>query len=468
MQTMQAEQWLLQRRRAVALVAAGLPELGWSVSEALLVPLLKDLNAPSYLLTIAWVCSPCAGFGLQPLVGALSDRFGARRCIAVLGFVSAGGLLGIPLCGYTLSGIVGAWATLIAFGITDTGHDLLVTPTRTAINEVFDPEASEKGCAIALGVGQLLGQFCAIVCPMQYAFAVVASLLVATTLAQLGLPDPPAVSQQSMTCRADIPESNKNGQVVPKFDFPQGFVLIWMLYFAGWLSICGFSFFITGLWAELCGAKPRTAEFHYAVTEGTALCMAGGIMYTLVGYILPQIVCLCRGEVSTMILSLAAFAVVLVGCGTFDRVVNMVTIVLLQPVASVVVQNAPFAWLERQPGFSEDERGRLTGYLNTALAAAQLLIAIVGSPLVAAFNGRLMPVFYAVAVADLVVVLAAMANLCHARVRCPRQCRASDPTDVREMLPASASASRCHRFPFETVFEIEMCQKCATMDNRGS
>jgi len=416
---MYEEQSLLRKRRIAAQIAVGLPELGWSVCEALLIPLLLDLDVPSYLLTITWMCSPVAGLWAQPLVGSFCDRRGTRPCIILLGLLSTVGLICTPICGYQLSGKMRVAATLIAYGITDLGHDLMVTPTRAAMNAIFEPEDSEKRCAIAAGVGKLVAQFCAAVLPWRFSFAAVAGVMFIATLAQLS----PAPVQQNLTCSAQANVPSENGTSSSEFHVPRGFILIWVLQFAGWLSICIFSFFFTGVWAELLGASPHTKKFDDAVKTGTALLMVNAVPSIFSGYVLPQIVQWCRGETAALLVSLAAFAVSFISFGMTCMAWVVFCVVIVVPTATQVLVNVPFAWLEHQSEFSEADRGKLTGYLNTSLAAAQAVVAVTCGPIASAFGGHFTPVFYLVCVADVIVLLAAMVNLHCARRRSQARCR---------------------------------------------
>jgi len=416
---MHEEQSISRKRKVAAQIAVGLPELGWSVCEALIIPLLLDLDVPSYLLTITWMCSPVAGLWAQPLVGSFCDRSGTRPCIILLGLFSTFGLICTPICAYQLSGKMRVAATLIAYGITDMGHDLMVTPTRAAMNAIFEPEDSEKRCAIASGVGKLVAQFCATVLPWRFAFAAVACVMFIATLAQLCFS--PAPVQQNLTCsvHANVP----NGTNSSEFHVPRGFMLIWVLQFAGWFSLCIFSFFFTGVWAELLGASPHTTKFDNAVKTGTALLMVNALPFIFSGYLLPQIVHWCRGETAALLVALAAYAVSFISFGMSCVALIVFGVVIVVPAAAQVLINVPFAWLEHQPEFSEADRGKLTGYLNTSLAAAQAVVAVTCGPIASAFGGHFTPVFYLVCVADVIVLLAAMVNLHCARRRSQARCR---------------------------------------------
>mmetsp|Transcript_2188 Transcript_2188/g.7559 ORF Transcript_2188/g.7559 Transcript_2188/m.7559 type:complete len:225 (-) Transcript_2188:20-694(-) len=126
-----------------------MPELGWSLSEALFVPLLLKLHLPDRLLTICWLFSPIIGLVMHPVVGAQADIHGRRPFILFFGLVSAAGLAFMLVCAALPDGAVLA---ILAFGLADSGHDLLYSPTCSQMNDVFDTDESEHRCAVISGI----------------------------------------------------------------------------------------------------------------------------------------------------------------------------------------------------------------------------------------------------------------------------------------------------------------------------
>mmetsp|Transcript_90216 Transcript_90216/g.269167 ORF Transcript_90216/g.269167 Transcript_90216/m.269167 type:complete len:424 (-) Transcript_90216:13-1284(-) len=391
------------RRRRATTIAAGVPELGWSCCEALFMPLLLGLRVPDYLLTVCWLFSPVLGLFLHPCVGRLSDTHGRRPWTILFGVLAALGLVVTPLCVTLLAGSPGvaAVAAIIAFGITDTSHDLLVTPIRAAMNDLFDTEDSERRSAIAAAVGKIFGQCCATFLHSTAAFVTTAGLVAAATATQcLAPPAPPCESCSSCEAGNQVFSS-------PARRAPMGFTIVWMLQFAGWVSICTISFYFTSVWAELAGCAPGTPEFNKEVHFACGLLMGNSFIFVAAGMALPSITRICGGELRATAASVLTFAMVMLSFGYTPRPVVAAGVLLALPLAYQVVTNVPFAWLERQPGFAEAERGKLTGWLNASLAAAQTVTALSSGPLVAAMGGQLVVTFRFVAALDVIILMAA-------------------------------------------------------------
>lgn len=394
----------LARRRLAAQVGAGLPELGWSVSEVLFVPLLLKLHVPAHLLTICWLFSPLFGLVLHPLVGAQADIHGRRPFIVLFGLVAAAGLAIMPLCAEVPNG---AALAILAFAVADTGHDLLCTPTVAQMNDLFDADDSEHRCAVMAGFGKMFGLLCAACLDSSLAFRVVAGTLALASLLQLAAP-------REVMCPVDLTEVGCFGptkRVVP----PPGFYAIFMLQFAGWLSVNMYSFYISSAWAQESGAMPGSKSFEDAVSVATTFLMAGAVWFTVVGSLLPKIVALFGGEVEALIAALLAFVFMF---STFSHnVLTQIGAVFIYPVAYQVIARVPFSWIERQASFDEGDRGQLTGRLTTTLSAAQIVVAVCGGPVTAHFDGRLVGAFRVCAVVVAMLAFAAFVNLLMVRSR---------------------------------------------------
>merc|ERR1712232_1160042 len=91
-------------------------------------------------------------------------------------------------------------------------------------------------------------------------------------------------------------------------------------------------------------------------------------------------------------------------------------VVIVEPVIYQVIMNTPFAWLEKQDSFNAEQRGELTGVINSALSVSQALIAVSLGPLSACFGGKLFTAFVAAAA----VCLVALFRLILRRTCCKR------------------------------------------------
>mmetsp|Transcript_65635 Transcript_65635/g.137191 ORF Transcript_65635/g.137191 Transcript_65635/m.137191 type:complete len:443 (+) Transcript_65635:135-1463(+) len=363
--------------RLVAQAAVGLPEMGWSISEALFVPLLLKLRLPSHFLTVCWLFSPILGLFLHPIVGAKADLHGRRPFIVVFGLCAAFGLAVMPVCVHIPGG---AGLAILAFGLADTGHDLLYTPTVAQMNDVFDAGTSEHRCAVISGFGKLFGLLCASFLESEYAFWLVAGVMAVASFAQLSVP------REQMR----PPPSPQAGDDRGRLRTPPGFYTVGALQFAGWISLMVYSFYFTGAWAQSLGQEPGTRGFSKAIQQATALLTAGSLWFTAAGAMLPKIVARCGGELEAMVGALVLMAL---GLGTFDPaempLLTSFSAVIVFPVAYQVVARVPYTWVERQPSFEEAVRGRLTGRLTLTLSAAQIVVAVSGGPVAAAAGGEL-------------------------------------------------------------------------------
>uniref|UniRef100_A0A7S1SF96 ADP,ATP carrier protein n=1 Tax=Alexandrium catenella TaxID=2925 RepID=A0A7S1SF96_ALECA len=311
------------------------------------------------------------------------------------------------------------------------------------MNDVFDAEAGERRAAVAAAVGKLLGQLCATFLHSTAAFLTTAGLVAAATAAQLMAPsDRPHAAAGA--CGAG--EQDAAPPPVTR-GAPAGFAVIWMLQFAGWVSLCTFSFYFTSVWSEQAGFSPGTPEFDKEVRVACGLLMANAVVFLLAGVFLPAITRTCGGELPATAIGVLVLALVLLSFGWTPRPCAAVATLVAMPVAYQVVTNAPFAWLERQPDFAEAERGRLTGWLNASLAVAQMLTAVATGPLVAVTGGQLVVAFHAVAALDVAVVLALAGVACCGRRRQPAQPLAEAAAWARRRIEMHVELSGAHVMP---------------------
>merc|ERR1719379_140236 len=360
------------------------------------MPLLLGLKVPRLFLAICWLISPVAGMALHPCVGKFSDTCGRRPFIITFGTLAAVGLFAIPL--NAMAGSFAAVAAIAAFGLADTAHDLLVTPARAAMNDVFDAETAEWRSAVSSGVGKLIAQLLAALLTTRAAFFSVGALAAVAVAAQLALPP-----------EAQSPSAEKAPQANRALVAPKGFWLMWTLNFAGWFSVNTFMFYVTSVWAEEGGAIAGSSELDKSVRVATGLLTCSSVIFVGVGFVLPRLVRFCAGEINCMMMALLVLACTMLSFGT-SRYLAGALLVIASPVAYQVVANSPFAWLEQQPGHDEAERGRLTGWLNTGLSASQAIVAVTSGPVVTVASGRLFAAFVVVAAVDLLVVLVALAH----------------------------------------------------------
>lgn len=327
----------LRRRRVCAQISVAMPEFGWSVSEALFMPLLLTLHVPMCYLTVCWIFSPLIGICMQPYIGALSDSHGRRPGILFLGFMAACGLAALPLCSALQQGAVAA--AIAVFAVTDISHDLLLTPTRAAMNDVFDTETCERRCAMLAGGGKLFALLIVSVFPApNTAFRIVAGLMAFATASQL-LTKNVAHSTQDPT----------NSEVQASRDFPQYFLLLWIVSCIGWISICIFSFYFTSVWIELSGKAGENS--NQAIRTASMILVCHAFVFTVVGSVVPKFVSLVRGEINAMICALIFLGAAMLSFFVLPRFACAAVCVFLAPLGYQVVANTPFAWLENQQQF---------------------------------------------------------------------------------------------------------------------
>lgn len=381
-----------------AQIAIASPELGWGVTEALVTPLLLSLHVPHALLTLCWLFSPAFGVVLHPIVGHLVDVHGRRPftilfcVIAALGLTLMTASLGLPK--------YGAMLAVLAFALADTGHDLLLTPTRAAMNDVFDADTSGQRCAIISGIGRVLGLSCAALFSDTVAFLVVSMLLILVALLQLIAPREVMHPPVAVEVGCFGPER----PLKP----PVGYTMVWILQLAGWMSLCTICFFGTTVWAQQSGAAPGTHEFSQGVKFATLLFTANGVVFIFAGAAVPHVVRVCGSEERALCGALVALIAVLLTFGRATPVVGALGVVILLPMSYQIVANVPYMWVERQPGFDEADRGRLTGTLNASLSVAQTCVALGSGPIAMAAGGKFAASNCAVAAFDVLVLLIAV------------------------------------------------------------
>ncbi|CAK9029438.1 Sucrose transport protein SUT5 (Sucrose permease 5) (Sucrose transporter 5) (OsSUT5) (Sucrose-proton symporter 5) [Durusdinium trenchii] len=403
--------------KAAAQLSVALPELGWSVCEPLFMPLLLELEVPKSLIAICWVISPSVGFFLQPCVGGLSDKYGRRPFILVFSTTAVLGLVATPLIALLPVKALARPLAILAFGMADVSHDMLVTPTRAQMNDMFPPDVAESRSATVAGVAKIVAILCAVLLSRTAAFLVVATIAAGVTLTQLAA-RPKQRDIRDSHLLDPLPEAEGNSCTTGLRHMWQitnqhpGFWEMWMLQFAGWLSVCTWSFYFSSVWADIEGTRPGTSAFDAAVHQATQWLLYGSVVFLASGTILPYLsgpASICRGEWTGMFVAVGVMTVTLmVLClaktATWLKWMAVVWVVVAMPIAYQVLANAPFAWLERQPAFDAETRGLLTGIFNASLATSQATTALLSGPIVASFNGKLWTALAAAAVVDAVVL----------------------------------------------------------------
>merc|ERR1740116_519849 len=79
-----------------------------------------------------------------------------------------------------------------SFCCADLGHDLLVVPTRAAMNDLFDADTAERRAALAGGFGKLCALFLAANLPSRSAWLSASAILGTLTFVQVLAPAAPA------------------------------------------------------------------------------------------------------------------------------------------------------------------------------------------------------------------------------------------------------------------------------------
>lgn len=397
-------------QRLAAQLAVAMPELGWSVCEPLFMPLLLELEVPDSLLAVCWVISPAAGLVLQPCVGTLSDKYGRRPFILLFGLMAVVGLTVTPLLAELASKAIARPLAIVAFGLADVSHDMLVTPTRAQMNDVFDPDTAESRSAVVGGIAKTFAMLCAILLPRAGAFLTVAVVAFFSTTAQLfWRPEKAALAIQDSL--AEVQREDAASERVRTY--PAGFWQLWLFQCAGWLSVCTWSFYFTSVWAEIKGARSsKNPGFEPAVREATGYLLLGSFVFLGAGGALSRLSNLCTEWASLFASVLVMMLTLMVLCmAHLNSMLHWLAAALVvfgMPVAYQILANTPFKWLESQPGFDETQRGWLTGIFNTTLAVAQAFTAVLSGPIVAAAGGRLWAAYAAAFLFDVLVLVLVM------------------------------------------------------------
>ncbi len=122
------------------------------------------------------------------------------------------------------------------------------------------------------------------------------------------------------------------------------------------------------------------------------------LVYIVCGLFLPAFVKACQGELGAMSVSVMIFLVQCLSFIVLPPTFGAFWMVAIAPMASQTLENAPFAWLEKQDGFDEHKRGLLTGWLNGATSAAKICTSFMVGPIIAACGGRAFAAFAFVAI----------------------------------------------------------------------
>lgn len=314
----------------------------------------------------------------------------------------------------------------LSLELLSAGHDLLVTPTRAAMNDIFEPDIAESRSAASAGVAQVLALCCSALLPRTLAFISVAGVVACATFLQLvASGDTGIILPEGPGLNAAQEDENESPLVLKgsKSTYPYGFWQMWVLQFAGWLSVCTWDVYFSSVWAQVLQTHPGTPAFDSAVHQGTEWLLFGSIVFMAAGAFLTELSAptgLLGGEIMSMCVAVAAMAVTLTAVCLAHvslpaRYLAIVLVVFAMPVSYQILANTPFAWLERQAGFDAKSRGTLTGVFNQAMSAAQSATAVLSGPLTAACGGQLWSAYAAVVVVD--VALLAFLTLGHWRRR---------------------------------------------------
>lgn len=380
-------------------LAVAVPELGWSVCEALFMPLLLKLKVPPVLLTSCWLFSPILGFLAQPFVGSLCDRYGARRLVLILTAAAATGLMLTPMSA-EMGGDLAMAVVIIGYGLTDMSHDLLYTVSRVQMNDLLEADLAEQKCAVAASLGKLTSIILATSVSVVVALRSVAGIIWIAFFAQLlsGRSSPHESQEAPARCCSCFAGLRRA---------PSGFWLMWLMSCAGWASNCATSFYVTSIWAEQSGAEPGSQAFDDEVRQATLLLLCAAVWHLAVGNYLPSIISLLGGELQSMVFSLLGFSLAQMAFGLLPRSAAAFMMVAVIPLCDQIAMNAPLAWLERTD-FDQDLRGTISGWISTSLSVGQIMNALCVGPLVAATGMGLVVAFYAAAAVNLAVVTAAV------------------------------------------------------------
>lgn len=295
------------------------------------------------------------------------------------------------------------------------GHDMLVTPTRAQMNDLFQPDVAESRSATVAGVAKIVAILCATLLSRTAAFLIVAAIAAVATFTQLvarpkQIREVETFSSPPEVATSFCPTGNSIWQITNR---NPGFWEMWMLQFAGWLSVCTWSFYFSSVWADIQGATPGTGDFDVAVHQATQWLLYGSVVFLVSGTVLPHLSgprSICRGErmamfVAVWTMTMTLVALCLAYTAAWMKWMAVAWVVLAMPISYQVLANAPFAWLERQSAFDAESRGLLTGIFNASLATSQATTALLSGPIVAAFHGKLWTALSAAAVVNAIVLM---------------------------------------------------------------
>eukprot|EP00927_Polykrikos_kofoidii_P006025 TRINITY_DN12432_c0_g1_i1.p1 TRINITY_DN12432_c0_g1~~TRINITY_DN12432_c0_g1_i1.p1 ORF type:complete len:472 (-),score=48.47 TRINITY_DN12432_c0_g1_i1:33-1448(-) len=397
---------------AVVHVAACTPEFGWGVCEPLMVPLFLHLHVPARHLAICWTISPIAGMLFHPILGHLTDVYGRRLFVALIGLTTAAGFAGIPFMARLEDPTYAIVGVMLAYGLSDLGHALLLTPTRAFMNDLFEKEDSEQRCAVAGAIGRLVGMCLASFVSRDYAFNICAAMIATMSLAQVLAPSKnqtiaPALDETQLAeTQLALPPQQAVDSDVDAWDVLEDW-FVWTLTFVGDVSIITWAFFFTSVYArELIGAEDGSPEFWINVHRGSFILAASAAVNIICGFFLARIVKLLGGEFSALVAMQFLMAAVLLSFRFASVEVSTALTILGMPIAYQVILNTPFAWLETKltrEKAGDANRGRLTGWLNNGLTVGTLFVGVFSGPLIAAYGGRITVAFDVAATVNLAV-----------------------------------------------------------------
>lgn len=367
--------------------AAAVPELGWSVGEALFMPYLIQKGVSATWLGVGWLFAPILGFCLHPLIGGLSDRYGRRPFVLALGIFSVVGLMMIPLSS--------VYVAIVGYGLVDLSHDLMMTVSRAFVNDHIKPAQSANSYyAIFSGVGKIVA-FCIAGMPwdtvfrlglsqVTYAFYVSSfciAWLTAVAVAGTRNTSEPLLLDDESTASEKTPTWSS---------LPSGFVAVMTLATSCWMANNAYAFYGSSFIAvDVLQSIPGTPEFGESVRFACVLFMALSGANVVVGLLLPEV-------------SQPKSYLFLIGCSllypisTFLLLLGnrgwMLLAFALQSIPYQAVCILPFTWLEDTTDSAH--RGFLTGMLNLAIPGSQILVIILGSLLNK--EDHLLPLFHCV------------------------------------------------------------------------
>eukprot|EP00435_Cladocopium_sp_Y103_P033124 s3026_g8.t1 len=154
------------------------------------------------------------------------------------------------------------------------GHDMLVTPTRAQMNDIFPPDLAESRAAMVAGVAKIVAVLFATLLSRTAAFLTVAVIAAVATLTQLAAGPSKEIREIREIGQELTPVPEAEGRICPigfrdmwrtTTNRHKGFWEMWLLRFAGWLSVCTWSFYFSSVWADIEGTTPGTSAFDAAV-----------------------------------------------------------------------------------------------------------------------------------------------------------------------------------------------------------